>query len=351
MTNNPDLIINKSDFQVLENSAICPICLGVIISPYQCTECENSFCQICIQTYIKGKPLENQCPFRCKNPNFKPSRLLNNLLQKLKFKCSNNCKEEINYSDLQSHYEKCPLGKPKESFVKIIFHPHKISLNNIETNFHCSICDEDNFEKAYKCDECNEFNICQKCMNNYDEINKSGKILDEIHKHYLYDFTFAKSFWKCNICELEFNNTHTGIPNKRYRCNLCDFDICDKCIIEKELLFKNYHEHPLFEAKNYPSNWICDICQKSYNEGIIDRYRCEICDFDICNNCKNRYCFLNVKLHEHLLYDSTLKETMWKCNICNILHLPGDIRRYRCDQCDFDVCKDCLSKNEKCLTF
>ena len=40
-------------------------------------------------------------------------------------------------------------------------------------------------------------------MNNYDEINKSGKILDEIHKHYLYDFTFTKSFWKCNICELK----------------------------------------------------------------------------------------------------------------------------------------------------
>jgi len=44
MYNNPDLIINKSDFQVLESSVICPICLGVIISPYQCTECENSFC-------------------------------------------------------------------------------------------------------------------------------------------------------------------------------------------------------------------------------------------------------------------------------------------------------------------
>ena len=70
-------------------------------------------------------------------------------------------------------------------------------------------------------------------MNNYDEINKSGKILDEIHKHYLYDFTFTKSFWKCNICELKFDNTHTGISNKRYRYNLYKLNICDKCIIEK----------------------------------------------------------------------------------------------------------------------
>ena len=62
MYNNPDLIINKSDFQVLESSVICPICLGVIISPYQCTECENSFCQICIYIY-KGQTIGEPMSF------------------------------------------------------------------------------------------------------------------------------------------------------------------------------------------------------------------------------------------------------------------------------------------------
>lgn len=117
------------------------------------------------------------------------------------------------------------------------------------------------------------------------------------------------------------------------------------------MIFKEYHEHPLFEVKDQPSNWGCDICQKAYIKGSIDRYRCEKCDFDICNICKKRYCFLNDKLHKHLLYDSTNKETNWTCNICNHLNKPGDIRRYRCEQCDFDVCKKCISKNENCIVF
>ena len=74
---------------------------------------------------------------------------------------------------------------------------------------------------------------------------------------------------------------------------------------------------------------VCDICNGEYKEKTEKRFRCEICDFDVCIKCKileeSGYKFNNVflsKNHQHLL------------NLGNSSGLFG----WNCDICDFD-CK------------
>jgi len=105
---DPNLVVDKESFKLIEVNAICAICKGVIISPVQCMNCKKLFCEKCISTWKKTKK-NNQCPFKCKNPTFKPPRMFKNLLEKVKFKCEKGCDQEIPYGDLEQHYnETCP---------------------------------------------------------------------------------------------------------------------------------------------------------------------------------------------------------------------------------------------------
>ena len=91
---DPDLVINKENFKLIEYNVVCSICNGIVVSPVQCLECENCFCQSCIEEW-KKKQGKDSCPFRCKNPSFRNSRLIKDILSNLKFKCKNGCNQEI----------------------------------------------------------------------------------------------------------------------------------------------------------------------------------------------------------------------------------------------------------------
>ena len=103
-----------------------------------------------------------------------------------------------------------------------------------------------------------------------------------------------------------FNQTK-GIP--RFRCEKCDFDLCENCMInytdkESYSLNKLYkvdvHKHPLqFLDKTKDNGWKCDGGKFELKcfSGITDfhqtksipRFRCEKCDFDLCENCMDYY--------------------------------------------------------------
>ena len=77
-----------------------------------------------------------------------------------------------------------------------------------------------------------------------------------------------------------------------------------------------YHEHTLINGANDIHNWICDICKGSYNAKTEGRYRCDECDFDICLKCilleQSGYNFSKVykcHYHEHLLKDKTFDDS------------------------------------------
>jgi ABC-type multidrug transport system fused ATPase/permease subunit len=60
--------------------------------------------------------------------------------------------------------------------------------------------------------------------------------------------------------------------------------IVEECTKVKGHMFKGIHHHPLF-LKTMAYNW-CDLCHQK----IEDRqgYRCDLCDFDVCNACASK---------------------------------------------------------------
>lgn len=114
-----------------------------------------------------------------------------------------------------------------------------------------------------------------------------------------------------------------------------------------------YHIHSLSSITHYNINWICDICKTNYNKGTERGFRCDKCDFDICLKCKlleeSGYKFNNIfscKYDKHLLIDSTFENNNWICNICKKSFKQKTIKRFRCAECDFDICNDCKIKEE-----
>ena len=67
---DPESVTNKNEFKIIESNAICPICHGIIVSPIQCTECQNCFCSDCIKSWINKKK-KNHVLLIVKNLNLK----------------------------------------------------------------------------------------------------------------------------------------------------------------------------------------------------------------------------------------------------------------------------------------
>lgn len=113
----------------------CKLCSNLLIDPYDCLCCLQTFCRDCIKSYINAN---NHCPFTeffSNNPFPKsPLKLLKKsssnitqLIASLKFNCinkDNGCNDELTMDNLMDHDKKC-----------VINHNHNIIKQNklIET--------------------------------------------------------------------------------------------------------------------------------------------------------------------------------------------------------------------------
>ena len=281
---DPDFVINKDNLKPIESNAVCSICSGIIIEPVQCLSCENSFCKDCLEDWKKKKG-ENSCPFRCSNPTFKNSRLIKNLLSNLRFKCQNKCNLEIPYLDLQDHYrEKCSNIKIdyKEKYLEY----KKKYEELLEKYKELEIKSNSNKLRGRPVDN----NITQN-QKEIQRVDLKNGFKSKFHAHYLKNSTNIEGDWICNLCKNEYSENTEG----RYQCSDCDFDACLKCIllestgyIFNNIFLSKYHEHLLEDSTFEDDNWICSICKKSFAKKSEKRFRCENCDFDFCNNCKNK---------------------------------------------------------------
>lgn len=109
---NDDLVIKNEIYNFFKDSITCPLCLKIFINPLMCMKCQNVYCKKCIDEWEKKN---NTCPNRCENPNYQKSIGKQELLSKLKFKCI-NCDEEIEYDNIEKHYNSC---KSKTNTKKI----------------------------------------------------------------------------------------------------------------------------------------------------------------------------------------------------------------------------------------
>ena len=195
--------------------------------------------------------------------------------------------------------------------------------------------------KNYFCKKCieywknkNRINSCPfKCLNPSFEIINIFKFNRYNKEKYLENICLLKRYKELEI-KLNINEN-----NSKHLTN------CFKSI---------YHSHYLYNSVSKHFGWICDICEKKFEIKTKGRYRCKKCDFDICSKCRileeSGYIFNNIflsKSHEHLLRDETFKETNWICDVCDKRYEMKTIKRYRCENCDYDICYSCKIKEIK----
>ena len=274
---------------------------------------------------------------------------------------------------------------PKNTQIGTKYHKHGVVLLYSNENWKCQKChiEKKNNEPKYHCSlpECN-FNICKTCIEN----NSKYPLADYTHKQiylskYKFDYhnhplIYCRSsrhndnfnFWNCNKCRLLFSNRIWS-----FYCTYCDFDLCLFCakkLVPQDDLLNGWgikldeHAHTLIYLINN-RNWSCNICYASFNSNTA-KYYCSICDYNVCNNCKDKrnkekknlslnrnlknYSegnFVNTKYHRHsLIYCNTSRneiETVWNCDVCGIKYGAQSWSFY-CTKCDYDVCYNCFKK-------
>ena len=217
-------IINKNEFELLGDNIICSICQEILYQPVQCDQCQNCFCKECILQWLTKS---QTCPFKCESFKYKENKFVNKILSIIKFKCDNNCGNEIPYLELDKHYEQnCPKINFKEKYISLL--------------------------KEYK------------------EITNLKFSLNHCH---ILNFTFynANSF-TCDLCRINLKEKY-GLA-----CRSCNFDICKSC--NQKIKEKKLHEHPLELSKN-TSDFECMLC-KEKNNGKKNIF---------CSKCKKYICF------------------------------------------------------------
>ena len=98
---NEDTIIKNETYELFKDMILCKKCKNLLIEPSMCTNCQNQFCQNCID---KKKIKKIKCPI-CKKCNFNEINEKNRLIKKFKFKCIKGCGEEILFDEINNHYK------------------------------------------------------------------------------------------------------------------------------------------------------------------------------------------------------------------------------------------------------
>ena len=270
-------------------------------------------------------------------------------------------------------------------------------------------CQEENCNWKGACKE--YFEHLKSSHNKKIEDNASSKIIPvnfELYKYYKatthehplkYLDTTMDNKWICDATKLNGgclsgSNVNNLSKNfKRFRCMQCDYDLCEKCLIKyyddkfvikndnsnnrnlylfEKAYYSQAHEHPLiFLDKSEENGWACDgknLINKCFS-GITDfnqskgipRFRCQKCDFDLCENCMNYYRkkkfyeinkAYKVSCHSHPLVYMGKVNNGWGCDgrkleeRCfsgtNDFYQTNGFERFRCEKCDFDLCGNCM---------
>ena len=162
----------------------------------------------------------------------------------------------------------------------------------------------------------NLYNINFKNYSNMLLNKIKSSIMTEYHSHPLYSCLTPQraqfnKFWTCKSCRCNYN---FNIPS--YYCTACDYDLCQKCLLQSQLFkiqlydyskrenfnvganpnHNNYKQHihkhimVLILIENYNPNeqyvlhcrgCRCDIRNNEYF------YYCSLCNYYVCQNCFN----------------------------------------------------------------
>lgn len=267
---------------------ICCICQLIpnYNSALEEINCGHLFCSDCISKWLKK---DNKCPFckakivtrKVEKDNKIAYRFLINLIVK--------CQEE-----------KCNWKGPWNEFE-----------NHLE---------KEHFE--------NKKDINKNVVFAEGECYKS-----KIHNHKLQNLGKTSNIWKCDA--LKFGTCQSGITDfnqtadiPQFTCKECNFNLCEKCM-------RIYYDSG---SSEYPSKELLNQNQNNNKDGTNDVF--EINKFYLC------------KVHNHLLKFLGVSNENWFCDgrsmpeKCysgkNNYELSREVPRFRCQQCDFDLCLECM---------
>ena len=198
-----DRIVNFNEIQIIYDIIKCPMCSKLLKNPFECTQCENLYCDSCISIEL------NKCPNKCKNYELKKAKLnIRKLLNVIELRCENypDCKFISKYWEVLDHQGKCEYQKLNcpnlgcDYFGKFSDLKRHILLSCDYSHFECGFCKvkilrknfashlEEHYNKKtfyiLKCSICGSSEnlrmcLCQKpiCYNCLQEPNKR-----DIHK-------------------------------------------------------------------------------------------------------------------------------------------------------------------------
>lgn len=167
-------------------------------------------------------------------------------------------------------------------------------------------------------------------------------------------------------CKGDVTKKARSYGKNRFRCQQCDFDLCESCFLAKlaQCNCKNGHPMTPLGLSRDNGRWFCDGRKEvgGCKSGItgprqsvgVNRFRCDECDYDLCEKC-----YLARAGHatcgggRHALVPlGTSADNGWFCDGrkfaggcksgIDASNSSAGINRYRCATCDYDLCEKCF---------
>lgn len=114
---------------------------------------------------------------------------------------------------------------------------------------------------------------------------------------HLHVFTPAVGLTRgCAVCKRAPRVAH---PDgwRSYGCNGCDSAVCNECLTRsseaggdpsKSVMLEHLHPHRIAYVPFTTCDWMCNTCLEPEVSGKGERWRCGLCDFDMCGVCKEQ---------------------------------------------------------------
>ena len=227
----------------------CKLCLNILLNPYDCSKCGNTFCYSCIN---KLKQSNKKCPFGCTEYEITPSSFaIKKFLNQLKFSClnkENGCNEIISYNNIEQHDKNCEyinsICPNNQCGIKL---PWNLLKNHIENECPYTL---------YECDKCHlklnrkEYETHNKLCNVINqEFEKQSPLVNKMTKE---DINKKREEF-CNLMNSFENLNFFGKENNKEEINKKEdelyFNNSDMNLLVKSLVFIFSRKMGLIEDK------------------------------------------------------------------------------------------------------
>lgn len=380
-----------TDSTTLTESFICVICLNLVLNPVFCEESDCVYCKNCIEAWSKK---DANCP-NCRKefkPNTKVSRILKNMLLKIKLKCLyTGCKEITEYEKYEYHLNKCDFAMYK-CMVKGCDYksPKKEILDHLQNckffEINCEFCSKKTFKSSLKehyliCPKFNKFcPVCKAFIENLEmSTHQNGSCFETLAKLFLsnshlnesenynlltdYDETKNTNsvlLQKIKILNEEILRIKDESDKKDIKINDLLSDVLK---IKKDFINQSKYlqigsninnsvelqnHRPVicqhdFEFLQHSLFSKCGKCDKE----VSCRFKCRKCMIAFCYKCnrpKDKF-----KCPSGHIFAKINRNLPFNCDICFEFYNENSISM--CDlECDIDICVKC-QEGKECLIF